>query len=159
MYPRFSGFSLVFLSACGGAGGPAKGAEASATETAEPEAQADAPASAAEESEQEVSAGGGLPKECAKPGEVCVPPRKFVVQLCNGTYAEATLHLFHKESPFTRGYLRGKTKAWNASGGASDNDAMLDFDEEVVVLRERSAPQGFQVSGVAWTMDGGWTAQ
>lgn len=142
------------LTACGSAAKNAAVPDSSDAVEPAPAAVTEEPADEQTEAAEAAPSSHGLPKECAKPGEPCVPPSKFVNVLCNGTYAEVTLHLFHKDSPFTRGYLRGKTKAWNASGGASDNDAMLDFDEEVVLLRERGAPQGFQVSGA----NGGYDA-
>jgi hypothetical protein len=146
-------FVSLTLSGCGGQAKDAAAPGSPGAAGSKGPEPADGAEAAAEAVEAEPVSRGGLPKECAKSGEPCVPPGKFVSVLCNGTYAEVTLHLFHQESPFTRGYLRGKTKAWNASGGASENDAMLDFDEEVVLLRERSAPQGMQVSGVTGGYD------
>jgi hypothetical protein len=37
---------------------------------------------------------------------------------------------------------RGRPKAWNASGGASDNSGFLEFDEGVLVLVEHWADLG-----------------
>jgi hypothetical protein len=49
--------------------------------------------------------------------------------------------------------LTRKTKAWNASGGASDA-GFVEFDEEVVVLRVRKADLGgMQVSGAGSSYD------
>ena len=76
----------------------------------------------------------------------CTPPVAFVDALCNGTYLEATLTLFAKGSPWTRGYLKGDTESWYASGGASSR-AKLVFDEEVVVLRVRAPSSGGIVVG------------
>jgi hypothetical protein len=144
----------LLAAACGGSSPPPDTADDASSEPAAESSDTETGTNAAADESEAAVAERGLPTECARQGEVCVPPSRFVQALCNGTYSEATLHLFHEQSPFTRGYLRGKTKAWNASGGASDNEAMLDFDEEVVVLKERSAPQGFSVSGA----EGGYDA-
>jgi hypothetical protein len=62
--------------------------------------------------------------------------------------------MFANSSPWTRIYLRGKVKAWNASGGASDNSSFLEFDEEVLALAERKADMGgMQVSGAGASYD------
>ena len=74
-----------------------------------------------------------MPTAC-DPGDTCTPPITFVDALCNGTYLEATLTLFAKGSPWTRGYLKGDTESWYASGGGSSRAKLL-FDEEVLVLR------------------------
>jgi len=138
-------FALVpFAAACGGstpaAEAPSEAAPPAASESSEPApeaAETDAPKAAA----------GGVPKECTKKEGTCLPPRAFVQKLCQGSYPSVALYLFANHSPWARGYLRGKTKAWNASGGASDN-GWLDFDEEVLVLAERKADTGgMQVSG------------
>ncbi len=146
---RFRGLALgsLLLAACGGSKPPAEAPAAPAEQSA-------APASDAAPSESDASAGAkasapsaGLPKECAKKGATCVPPKKFVEKLCSGDYPSVALYLFANESPWTRGYLKGRTKAWNASGGASDN-SWLESDEEVLVLAERKAELGgMQVSG------------
>jgi hypothetical protein len=96
-----------------------------------------------------------MPTECAKKGGgACVPPRAFVQKLCSGNFPGAALYLFANSSPWTRIYLRGKTKAWNASGGASDNSSFLEFDEEVLALAERKADLGgMQVSGAGASYD------
>jgi hypothetical protein len=136
--------------ACGGSQPPA----------AEPEAEVPAAASAGDEkpaeAEAELSApaSGGIPKECARKGGTCFPPKKFVERLCAASFPGMALYLFANGSPWSRGYLRGKTKAWNASGGASDNESYLEFDEEVLVLAERKADLGgMQVSGAGASYD------
>jgi hypothetical protein len=96
----------------------------------------------------------GIPKECARKGGTCFPPKKFVEKLCAASFPGMALYLFANGSPWSRGYLRGKTKAWNASGGASDNESYLEFDEEVLVLAERKADLGgMQVSGAGASYD------
>jgi hypothetical protein len=146
-----SGFVIaLFASACGGAqpaaDAPAQEESPAAAKNAEPTAETtEAPAAEAVTS--------GVPKTCAKAQGTCMPPRAFVQKLCQGSYPGVALYLFANQSPWARGYLRGKTKAWNASGGASDN-GWLDFDEEVLVLAERKADTaGMQVSGAGASYD------
>jgi hypothetical protein len=137
---------VVVCVSCGG----------SQPEAAAPEAAAEAPANAspapaesdpAEAEPAAAAPAGGIPKECARKQGTCVPPKAFVQKLCSASYPAVALYLFANGSPWARGYLRGKTKAWNASGGASDN-GWLEFDEEVLVLAERKADAGgMQVSG------------
>jgi hypothetical protein len=79
-----------------------------------------------------------VPEACA-PGsgaDECAPPAAWVKQLCNGVYAEVALLMFRGGTPWRRLYLRGKTRAVNASGGATV-DGHLSRDEEVLVLRQR----------------------
>jgi hypothetical protein len=79
-----------------------------------------------------------MPTACTTaPDGTCTPPAAFVDALCNGSYLDATLALFAKGTPWTRGYLKGDTESWYASGGGSTR-AKLAFDEEVLVLRVRA---------------------
>lgn len=97
----------------------------------------------------------GIPTECAKKqGDICLPSAKFVGRLCNGSYPNVALYMFQQSLPFTRGYLTRKTKAWNASGGASSSEDFLEFDEEVLILKHRGANTGgMQVSGAGGGYD------
>jgi len=136
--------ALLGLS-CGGSQKPAEAAPETAAKPAA--AEGDAPADAAGSDEAAAPAAGGMPKECARKTGACVPPKKFVEKLCSGSYPSMAIYLFGNKSPWARGYLKGRTKAWNASGGASA-DGWLEFDEEVLVLAERRADLGgMQVSG------------
>lgn len=139
-------FVAVFALALAGCGGSKP--EAESPEAAPAEAGADkSEATPAEASEQAEAPASGLPNECTKKAGTCLPPKAFVQKLCSSSYPAVALYLFANKSPWARGYLRGKTKAWNASGGASDN-GWLEFDEEVLVLAERKADAGgMQVSG------------
>jgi hypothetical protein len=99
---------------------------------------------------------GGLPKSCAKTsGDICLPAEKFVRKLCDGDYPTVALNLFSAGTPWTRAYLAHETNAWNASGGGSSNEKLA-LDEEVIILRHRSANDagGIQVSGA----EGGYDA-
>jgi hypothetical protein len=130
--------------ACGGSKEPAA---APAESSEKPAAGGDAPASDAAADDEKAPAASGMPKDCSKKTGACVPPRAFVEKLCSGSYPSMSLFLFGNKSPWSRGYLKGRTKAWNASGGASA-DGWLEFDEEVLVLAERKADLGgMQVSG------------
>ncbi len=142
---RLSWFSLVLLAACGGAsaGKPAESAAPAAASEAAPTPAADADA----KSPPPAAAPITVPTECAKPGKFCLPDAQFTKRMCNDSFPSIALYLFGNGLPFTRGYLTRKTQAWNAEGGASDN-TFLEFDEEVLLLVERSADTGgMQVSG------------
>ena len=146
---------MVSLSACGGSKPAAEQPEPSSTATED----SDAPAAAGETSEAAAPAesadpAAAIPTKCAKAGAVCTPSFKFVQKLCNGSFPGVALYLFGNNSPWTRGYLTRKTKAWNASGGVSSENAWLEFDEEVLVLQERKADSGgMQVSGAGGGYD------
>lgn len=95
-----------------------------------------------------------LPTQCAPGnGDLCVPNPKFVDRLCADSFPGVALYMFSKAQPWTHAYLNRNTKAWNASGGASEA-AELKFDEEVLVLRKRGGPTGgIQVSGAGGGYD------
>lgn len=87
-----------------------------------------------------------IPGGCAS-SDPCVPDPVFVKRLCDGSFPDVALVLMSKNMPFTHAYLRGDVDGWNAEGGASTR-AKLKFDEEVLVLKKRSANSGgMQVSG------------
>jgi hypothetical protein len=147
--------ALTLLAACGGqkARGPvAETAPVEGSAAKKPDAPAEESAEKAEPAEEPKAS--ELPKQCAKKDDkLCLPPRDFVKRLCEGNFPSVALALFKKETPWTRGYLTRKTKAWNASGGAASSDE-LEFDEEVLVLRHRSADLGgMQVSGAGGGYD------
>jgi hypothetical protein len=133
------GFFCGWLVCACGSGKPA-------AETASSKSEGSEPASATENEakgegggkEEKASGPAELPTKCAGSGDVCTPDTGFVKRLCSGNYPGVALYMFAKASPWTRGYLTRKTEAWNAAGGASDNDE-LDFDEEVIVLVQRKA--------------------
>jgi hypothetical protein len=147
----------LLAAACGGSKQPAETPAAPGEPSAgakEGDASGTNDASEASGSDAKpAAASGGIPKECAKKGGTCVPPKGFVQKLCAGNFPSVGLYLFANKSPWARGYLKGRTKAWNASGGASDN-TWLEFDEEVLVLAERKADMGgMQVSGAGASYD------
>jgi hypothetical protein len=96
-----------------------------------------------------------LPSACATGGasKLCVPPASFAKRLCAGSFPSATLELFRKDSPWTRGYVTRTVEAWNASGGAASNEK-LELDEEVLVVVHRAPePGAMQVSGASGGYD------
>ncbi len=151
--------ALALTVGCGG-GKPEPATPEAGAETAAP-AESDEPAGPAKDSSDEQASKPAedapltMPTKCAKTIDgVCLPNQKFVEKLCNSAYPNIALVMHAKGSPWTRGYLRGKTKAWNASGGASSGDEVLEFDEEVVVVRYRKAStKGIQVSGAGSSYD------
>lgn len=147
------GVLVTLVAGCGGAQSSAAAPKGSEDDASTPASDgAAAPDETATEAEAEAS--DGLPTKCHKDADPCVPPPKFVERLCSDTYVAVALHMFLPSAPWTKGYLKGKVKAWNASGGVSDNEAYLEFDEEVVLLRKRGGPGGIQVSGA----EGGYDA-
>ena len=143
-------FALVALPALSAVacGGSKPEAETAADPASEPTKSAPEESAAAEpEARESSAASSGIPKECTKKDGTCLPPKGFVQKLCASSYPAVALYMFANHSPWPRGYLRGRTKAWNASGGASDN-GWLEFDEEVLVIAERKSDMGgMQVSG------------
>ncbi len=144
---------LALIVACGGhKREPASGATPVEAKSSEPASVQPKPA-AADTGEKEEADSKELPTECTKKGDMCLPPVGFVKRLCQGNFPSIALSMFKKETPWTRGYMTRKTKAWNASGGAASSDE-LEFDEEVLVLRHRSDDLGgMQVSGAGGGYD------
>jgi hypothetical protein len=155
---RWSIGMALCLVACGGSNSEAESPESpAASEKSESAASPDSgsePKGDGEKAEAPVPS-SGIPTSCAsKGGGTCVPAKAFVQRLCAASFPGVALYLFANSSPWTRGYARGKVKAWNASGGASDNSSFLEFDEEVLVLVERKADLGgMQVSGAGASYD------
>lgn len=117
---------------------PADGGTAGGAATA-------APAAKAEETK-------GIPTTCNSNGKVCLLPESFVKKLCDNVHPDIALAYFGKGTPFTRGYLKGATEAWNASGGATSGEKFV-FDEEVIVVRARENKTGIEVSGASGGYD------
>src|SRR5687768_8791442 len=127
MRARWSLSFLVLAISCGGA----KPATKTATEKPVAEKPSTDTAEKSEDEPSEEEASSAMPTECAKRDDnMCVPPGKWVDKLCQDTFPSLALVMFKKGTPWTRGYLNRKTKAWNASGGASEQD-FVEFDEEV----------------------------
>jgi hypothetical protein len=142
----------VCLLALGGCGGAAEAPKAPAPEPELP--STGAPETAGTEEDEAIptetqaaapAAPQGVPDTCASGTEGCVPDPSFVKRLCNDVHQDTALYMFRSGTPWRRVYLRGKVEAVNASGGATVQ-GFLEFDEEVLVLRERKADaKGIQI--------------
>ena len=87
-----------------------------------------------------------LPTPCAGEGDICTPPAKFVDRLCMRTTPSLALTMFHKDSPWTRAYVRGNMEAWYANGRSRPRQ--LSYGEEVIIVANRAnSGSGIQVSG------------
>lgn len=152
--PAFAvSFAVLGLASvsCGGSGAPAEAplATEEAPPTSEPAATEEAVAA-----EPEATGPAPIPLTCHGEGSVCTPAPKWVKRLCADVYPAVALYLNQPNSPFTRGYLTRKTKAVNASGGATSGSEYLAFDEQVVLLYHRSADMGgMTVSGASGGFD------
>ena len=155
--------SLVGLTCVLGCGGAKPSAE-TATAAQEPASSSQpevAPSSVEATEESGPGADGpgadgkwSIPSTCYKEGDICTPNPRWVKQLCQDVYPAVALYLFQAKSPFTHAYLSRKTKAVNASGGATSGSEWLAFDEEVVLLYHRAANTGgIQVSGESGGFD------
>lgn len=149
---KFSSFVVltpVALLALGCSGGQA---EPAAPEAAPAEST---PAPAEEAASEEDAAGPvSIPTTCHDGSDPCTADPKWVKRLCQDVYPAVALYLNSPASPFTRGYLSRKTKAVNASGGATSGDEWLKFDEQVVLLYHRKANLGgMSVSGAEGGFD------
>ncbi len=95
----------------------------------------------------------GVPDTCAKGREECVPEPSFVKRLCNDVHQDTALYMFRSGTPWQRVYLKGRVEAVNASGGATVQ-GFLEFDEEVLVLRQRKASaDGIQIGESSGSYD------
>jgi hypothetical protein len=103
-------------------------------------AAAEAPAAPAE----------AMPTTCADRAagarRLCTPPQDFVVRLCGGNYPDAALTMFRGGTPWTRGFVKHDVEAWQATRRDRDT-ALLERDEEVIVLIDRTKGSGILVGG------------
>lgn len=141
---------LLLLSvACGGS--KPEPEVASAAPAAE---QPEGDTTAVEEKASEPSGPTAIPTACHSGDSPCTADPKWVTRLCQDVYPGVALYLNSPASPFTRAYLTRKTKAVNASGGATGGEEWLKFDEQVVLLLHRKpAAGGFSVSGAEGGFD------
>lgn len=144
------GFVVTVATACGGSSekpatdpGTSTSTSASATTVSSASASSASTTTATTHEAPHMIPGG-----CANgSSDPCVPDATFVKRLCDASYPDVALLLMSKSMPFTHAYLRGDVDGWNAEGGASAR-ARLKFDEEVLILKKRSANSGgIQVSG------------
>lgn len=81
-----------------------------------------------------------IPTECSDPdAEVCMPPKKFVEQLCRQGSVGLAFAMFQKDMPWTRAYLRVSTDAWYADGRRSA-PSEVERGEEVLIIANRTGP-------------------
>ncbi|MEJ7734110.1 MAG: hypothetical protein WKG00_33570 [Polyangiaceae bacterium] len=76
----------------------------------------------------------------------CTPPQDFVVRICGGNFPEAALAMFRGGTPWTRGFVKNDVEAWQANRRTRDA-ALLQRDEEVIVLIDRTKGSGILVGG------------
>jgi hypothetical protein len=144
-----SSLLLCFIAACGASNANSSGAQPSESPPSEStSAESTVAESAPTETSDEAAAAAAepalaVPDACdASRGEAdCVPPAAWVNKLCKGVFAEVALVMFRGHTPWQRLYLRGKTRAVNASGGATV-EGELTRDEEVLALRHRKTDAG-----------------
>jgi len=91
-----------------------------------------------------------LPTRCAEgsPARLCLPDKAFVERLCGGSYPDVALVMFHKKSPWTRGYVTRAIDAWNTASSLQ-SASKLSIDEEVILVKKRDNPGGMVVSGAS----------
>jgi len=146
--------AAVTATACGLRGGPGATPASPDPEVSAPSGEpgAEADPAAADPGPEESAAPSELPTECAGSRKPCVPPKDFVDRLCGGgRFPGVAMVMFEKSSPWTRMYVRvlQGIDSVNVSSGSS-GDSRLTFGEEVIVLvHERGAGGGVQVSGSA----------
>jgi hypothetical protein len=88
----------------------------------------------------------GVPTTCTPSSTSgCVMAPRFAEQLCRGTHPDLALALFRRGTPWRRGYVARQVEAWSTAGFARTS-AVLDIDEEVLVISQR-AGSGMLVGG------------
>ena len=103
-----------------------------------PSASAPAP-SASAEAKPEAPAAEPFPTKCASNKDnLCLLDDPMIARICKIQSTDVALAMLRKGTPWSRGYLRGNTEAWNASDGGSSRYKMM-LDEEVLVMRKRAA--------------------
>jgi hypothetical protein len=142
-------FPLVLsLAACGGGVREPETADSANPDDPQTERGEVPEEETATEEDSSLADGGGIPTKCHAGADPCTPDPRWVKKLCQDVYPAVALYLNQPSLPFTKAYLSRKTKAVNASGGATSGDEWLKFDEQVVLLYHRkSQTGGMQVSG------------
>lgn len=78
-----------------------------------------------------------MPRPCEAGGETCFPPPGFVNALCQKKYSGVALTMFHRSTPWQRGYIKVKEVAPMNSHGGPSSVTRLGFLEEVILLQHR----------------------
>lgn len=145
-----SGLCLLALAACAESQPPAPAAPpaAPASKTGYTPTSHEAPAHAATQETPKPKA--ELPTRCAEDSspKLCLPDKAFVERLCGGSYPDVALVMFHKKSPWTRGYVTRAIDAWNTASSLQ-SASKLSIDEEVILVKKRENPGGMVVSGAS----------
>ncbi len=154
--------TALLLGACGGSTTKPADDSASSDNTSETEPTNDAEGATdgatgdGSSSPSDDGPTASLPTECSdQDTEICLPPKRFMLALCDGDYPSVGLWMFSSGSPWARGYLTGKTKAVYASTSGGSTGEMMSINEEVIVLRKHSSsnPGGIVVSGAGGAYD------
>lgn len=77
-----------------------------------------------------------LPDDCgAESGDSCLPAADWGEALCQGVYPEVALYMLRGGTPWQRLYMTARMQPFNASGGVSVLDGLLEPGEELIALR------------------------
>jgi hypothetical protein len=143
--------SALVLLACGSSPGEVVSPNPT-DDTAESSASAVESSTPAPSAAKQDAAEVEVPSTCETKGKACLPNAAFVKKFCQNVHPDVALAFFKKGTPFTRGYLKGNTDAFNGYGGVSSGDKLV-FDEEVIVLSTRENTTGIEVSGAGGQYD------
>jgi hypothetical protein len=76
-----------------------------------------------------------MPNECTGSGEGCLPAADWGEALCQGVYPEVALYMLRGGTPWQRLYMTARMQPFNAAGGVSVLDGLLEPGEELIALR------------------------
>jgi hypothetical protein len=145
--------TLLTAAGCGGSDKPAVKAARAPVEISAWDLESPPEAASPEVKEQREDK-VAIPSECADPAaKICTPPTEFVDELCESSRPNVAFTMFRKDAPWQRAYVRvNKLEAWYA-GGSRSRPAELQFREELIVLKDRSASAGGMVVSGAGSYD------
>lgn len=138
---RMYATGFILLAGCGSGGSSVKVPQGAAPRMAPSTEKSVSDSRPAPEAEISQPESRGVPTECSSGQVECLPDVQWVNSLCEEVYPEVALVLFGKETPWQRMYLRRKTDAINASGGATVPESMP-AGEQLLILRHRNAAPG-----------------
>lgn len=145
-----SGLCLLALAACAEAPPPEAAAPPAASAPKAGYTPTSIEAAATPDKPQAPKAKAELPTRCADGNapKLCMPDPAFVERLCRGSFPDVALAMFHKKSPWTRGYVTRAIDAWNTASSLQ-SASKLSVDEEVILVKKRDNPGGMVVSGAS----------
>jgi hypothetical protein len=76
-----------------------------------------------------------MPDECTGSSEGCLPAADWGEAVCQGVYPEVALYMLRGGTPWQRLYMTARMQPFNASGGVSVLDGLLEPGEELIALR------------------------